>query len=514
MKRGINLIGAFVTVGGWTLLSRVVGLVRDLMLAAYLGTGVVAEAFQAAFALPNLFRRFFAEGAFNLAFVPLYAKKLENADDPDRFASDALSVLAGMLIMLTLVAQLFMPYLVYAQASGFAGTARFDLAVALSRIIFPYVLFISLAAVFSGMLNAHGRFAAAAAAPVLLNVILIGAMILASYAGWDMGKTLAIAVAIAGIAQMGLVWGAIRKLGIRIKFHLPKLTPDLKRLFVIAVPTLLTGGVIQINLLVGRNVASHSEGAFAWLYYADRLYQLPLGVVGIAIGIVLLPELARKLAAKDSVAGQAAFNRALEFSCMLTLPAAVALALVPIPLISVLFERGAFDAADSRATAAALSIYALGLPAFVIQKVLQPLYFAREDTRTPFRYALVAMVVNFVLAVGLSLYWGYLAAAIGTTLSAWVMLVLLWRGTRRMGLAGALDARIRARLPRILISSIAMGGVIFAVQYLLWDALNADGIRYIALLGLICAGAVSYGAVLLLSGGIQKSDLRGFIRRS
>ena len=239
---------------------------------------------------------------------------------------------------------------------GLYADARFDLAVELGRIVFPYVLFISLAALLSGILNARGSFAAAAAAPILLNIVLIGAMVLARYMQWDMGQTLSWAVTIAGIAQLTLVYIAVKNLGIQFKLKLPKLSPDIKRLFILAVPAVLTGGVVQINLLVGRNVASTTEGAFAWLYYADRLYQLPLGVVGIAIGIVLLPNLARNLQAGDTENGQNSFNRALEFSLALTLPAAMALAIVPVPLISVLFERGAFTSADSTATASALMI--------------------------------------------------------------------------------------------------------------------------------------------------------------
>ena len=389
-----GLIRSFLTVGSWTLISRVLGLVRDLFMAAFLGAGAVAEAFQAAFALPNLFRRFFAEGAFNLAFVPLYSKKLENDADHEAFTSNAVSALAGILILLTLVAQLAMPALIYAMASGFSGDERFDLSVAMARIIFPYLLFISLAAVFSGILNARGHFAIAAAAPVVLNIVLIGVMIAAYLANWDFGFALSWGVAVAGVLQMGLVYYGIHRLGVRIHWKLPRLTTDMKRLLVIALPALLTGGVVQINLLVGRQVASYFEGAYAWLYYADRLYQLPLGVVGIAIGVVLLPNLSRALASKDEAQGRDSYNRAIEFAMILTLPAAVALAVVPLPLISVLFERGAFLSSDSQATALALAIYGLGLPAFVGQKIIQPLYFAREDTATPFRIALIAMVIN------------------------------------------------------------------------------------------------------------------------
>jgi len=511
-KRG-KMIKSFVTVGGWTLLSRFAGLFRDLMMAAYLGTGVVAEAFQAAFSLPNLFRRFFAEGAFNLAFVPLYTKKLEAGEDNEAFATQALSTLAGMLILLTLIAQLFMPYLVYAMASGFTADGRFDLAVDLSRIIFPYVLFISLAALFSGILNAHRHFTAAAAAPVLLNIILVATMVLAGQMGWDMGQSLAWGVAIAGVAQMALVYFAVRRMGLKISLRLPSISPDMKKLFMLAIPAIMTGGVVQINLLVGRQVASYFEGAFAWLYYADRLYQLPLGVVGIAIGIVLLPELSRKLQASDDEGGRDAFNRALEFSLLLTIPSAVALAVIPYPLISVMFERGAFTSADSVTTAGALAIYGIGLPAFVLQKVLQPLYFAREDTKTPFKFALIAMLLNVVLAIGLSWSFGFLAAAIGTTLSSWAMVILLWRGSSKMGAAVSIDTRLKSRLPYILAASIGMGCVVWGVQYGLGNTFNIPTIRYGALAVLILSGMLSYAAFLKLFGAVSRKDIKGYIRR-
>ena len=509
-----KLLGAFLTVGGWTMASRILGFVRDLFLAAFLGAGALAEAFQAAFALPNLFRRFFAEGAFNLAFVPIYSKKVQSGEDPEGFSSNALSALAGILILLTLLAQLIMPVLIYMMASGFAGDARFDLSVMLGRIIFPYVLFISLAAVFSGMLNARGHFAVAAAAPVLLNIILIAAMMLSYVSNLDIGQALSWGVLIAGVAQMGLVYWAIHRLGIRIQWRLPVINDDLKRLLKIALPALLTGGVIQINLLIGRQVASHFEGAYAWLYYADRLYQLPLGVVGIAIGIVLLPSLSRALAEADDVAGQNAFNRSMEFALVLTLPCAIALIVIPLPLVSVLFERGAFSFTDSRATAAALAIYGLGLPAFVGQKVVQPLYFAREDTQTPFRYALVAMLVNAVLAIGLSFFVGYLAAAIGTTISAWAMLGLLWWNSRDLGAAAEIDAALARKSWRIFAASLAMGFVLYLFNSFASDYFYTGGLRYIAMALAVGLGGSSYFAFLILFRAMRVTELRSFLKRS
>ncbi|MEL6206618.1 MAG: murein biosynthesis integral membrane protein MurJ, partial [Pseudomonadota bacterium] len=386
--RPIRLLTGFLTVGAWTMLSRVLGFARDIIIAARLGDGPVAEAFVVAFSLPNMFRRFFAEGAFNMAFVPMFSKKLEAGDDAEGFAQDAFSGLATLLIAITLLAQLAMPWLVLAMASGFAADERMALATEFGRICFPYILFISLAALLSGVLNATGRFAAAAAAPVLLNVILISFMATAALAGGDVGRALVWAVPVAGIAQLALVWISAARAGFRIVVRLPVLTPDLRRLAVIAAPAMLAGGVVQVNLLVGRQVASYFEGAIQYLNLADRLYQLPLGVVAIAIGVVLLPDLSRKLEAGDTDGGRAAFNRATEFALLLTLPAALALILIAEPICSVLYGRGAFDADAVARTAQVTAIYGAGLPAFVLQKVLQPLYFARAETRTPFRYAL------------------------------------------------------------------------------------------------------------------------------
>ncbi len=513
MSRTNALLRGFFTVGGWTLISRITGFVRDILIAAFLGAGPVAEAFLIAFSLPNMFRRFFGEGAFNMAFVPMFSKKLEAGDGAGEFARDALSGLAAVLIVFTLLAQLFMPWLVWAMASGFQGDARFDLAVGFGRITFPYILLISLAALASGALNATGRFMAAAAAPVALNVIFIAALLVARRLGWDMGMTLVWAVPTAGVVQFAIVWVAANRAGVRLIPRLPRLTPDLKRLAVIAAPAALAGGVVQINLLVGRQVASFFDGAIAWLNYADRLYQLPLGVVGVAIGVVLLPDLSRKLQSRDTAGAQDALNRATEFSLVLTLPAAVALVVVPLPLISVLFQRGAFDATDAQMTAAALAVYGLGLPAFVLQKVLQPLYFAREDTKSPFRYALVSMVVNAGAAVGLALSIGYLAAAIGTTLAAWVMVLLLWRGSRKFGAAAQIDSRLKGILPKVMAACVVMGGALWWLSWFLSPWFDVAGWRYVALLALVLAGMVIYGSASVALGAYNLRRLRSSMRR-
>jgi putative peptidoglycan lipid II flippase len=508
-----SVIRNTIVLGGWTLLSRGSGLVRDVLMAGYLGTGAAADAFNVAFSLPNMFRRFFAEGAFNQAFVPIYAKKLESGQDAPRFAADAFSGLLAVLLVLVALGTLAMPWLVWAMASGFVGNERFDLAVHYGRIAFVYILFISLVALLSGVMNAHGRFSEAGFVPILMNLLFIAAIGLALWQGWDMGLTLAYTVPVTGVAQLAFTWVAAHRIGFRVRWQWPRWSPDLRHLLVIAGPAVLAGGVVQINLLVGRQVASYTEGAVSWLVYADRLYQLPLGVVGIAVGTVLLPDLARRLRAGDEAGGQASLNRSLEFALALTLPAAVALVVIAHPLTFVLYQRGAFGAADTAATALALAIYGAGLPAFVLQKVWQPLYYAREDTRRPFQFALLAMAVNAALALGLMPLIGFAAAALATTLAAWVMLAQLMLGARGMGAAVALDARSRARLPRIIAAAAIMGGVLYGAALALDPWLYNYIWRYPALAALIALGAASYFGAGAALGAFKLADFRSLRQR-
>ena len=509
----IRLVRGFLTVGVWTLGSRILGLVRDMLIAAWLGAGPVAEAFVVAFSLPNLFRRFFAEGAFNMAFVPMFAKRLEAGDNPHGFARDAFSGLFAILLGLTLVASVAMPWLVLAMASGFAGDERFTLATTYGRIAFSYILFISLAALLSGVLNASGRFAAAAAAPILLNVLFIAALVTGGRMGWDMGLTLAWTVPLAGVAQLALVWVAASRAGFRLLPGRPRLTPEMRRLALLAAPAMLAGGVVQINLLVGRQVASYTDGAVAWLYNADRLYQLPLGVVGIAIGIVLLPDLSRRLRAGDEAGSRHSLSRATEFALALTLPSAVALVVIAIPLIDVLFGRGAYGPDDVAKTALALAIYGLGLPAFVLQKTLQPLFYAREDTRRPFLYALTAMLVNAAIALGLMPFIGFSAAAIATSAAAWFMVLQLWLGSRSMGESVRLDEGLRMRLWRIVLASAVMGGVLWGAQIVLGPFLGMPGWRALALAALVATGSLAYFATGFAIGAFRRADFRSALRR-
>ncbi|SEL86402.1 murein biosynthesis integral membrane protein MurJ [Roseivivax marinus] len=509
----IRLLTGVLTVGVWTLLSRVLGLVREIVILALIGPGPVMDAFVAAFRLPNMFRRFFAEGAFNAAFVPMFSKRLEADDAPLDFGSSALSGLAFVLLIISALAMIFMPALVYATAEGFANDPRFALTVDFGRIVFPYILFISLAALLSGALNAAGRFAAAAAAPVLLNVLVISGMAIAAWLGGNVVLTLVWLIPVAGIAQLILVWVAAERAGLKLRPRRPRWTPEMKNLVRVAVPAALAGGVMQVNLLVGQQVASNFEKAVGWLYAADRLYQLPLGVVGIAVGIVLLPDLSRKLKAGDDAGGRAAFSRAAEISLALTLPSAVALVVIPLPIVAVLFQRGATSMADAAAIAQAVAIYGLGLPAFVLQKVLQPLFFAREDTKTPFRYAVVSMVVNAVLAIGLAPVLGWLAPAIATTVAGWALVALLLIGGRRLGPVARVDDRFRKRAWRIAAASVILGAVLWGTMFALEPLLNAGGMRYVALILLIAIGAAVYGLVGHAIGAFRLGDFREAVSR-
>ncbi|MXN64758.1 murein biosynthesis integral membrane protein MurJ [Stappia sp. GBMRC 2046] len=518
----MSLLKNFATVGGATMTSRVLGFVRDVMIAAFVGTGPVADAFFVAFRLPNLFRRLFAEGAFNSAFVPLFARALEEEgeDGARRFAGEILSALFWTLVVLTAVAEVFMPGLVILLAPGFLeDPEKFDLAVLLSRITFPYLLCMSLVAYLSGILNTFNRFAAAALAPVVLNVVMISVLagigLSGLVPGTMLGAVMAGGVALAGLAQLTLLFFAIRHMGFSIPRFRPRLTKGVKRLWALGVPGLLAGGITQINIAVGTIIASAQAGAVSFLYYADRIYQLPLGVVGIAIGVVLLPDLARQLRSGREDVALHTQNRAMEFALALTLPATVALIAVPTEIISVLFQRGAFDAADTQATTAALIAFALGLPAFVLNKVYSPGFFAREDTKTPMWFAGVGMVVNVAGALALAPFLGHVGIALATSLAGWVNTGLLGITLWRRGHFD-MDAGSRKRLPLLAVASLLMGGVLYGGAALLSGWLSSPQLilRFSALALLVAIGMAAFALFVHLTGAVDlKRYLGGVFKR-
>ena len=512
----MRVVHAAAQVGGLTLISRVLGFVRDVLMAAALGAGPMADAFFVAFKLPNFFRRLFAEGAFNAAFVPLFARRLESEGlaSARRFAEQALSVLLAALLVTTVAAEMFMPALVHILAPGFADDPhKFDLAVLYGRITFPYLLLLSLTALLGGVLNALYRYSAAAAAPIALNLVLIGALVLVVPLGGRPGTVLAAAVFLAGMVQFLCLVFACRRAGLVLRLPKPRLTPDMRRLFALLAPAAGSAGVIQVNLLIGNIIASHQAGAVSYLYYADRLYQLPLGVIGIAVGVVLLPELARRLRGGEEPAALTVQNQAIEFAMLLTLPAAGALAAIALPLVSALFERGAFGPYAVQATAAALSAFACGLPAFVGIKLLSPGFFAREDTATPMKCAGAAVAVNIGASLFLFSRIGHVGIAAATSLAAWVNAGLLAAILHRRGHL-VLDARLKRRLPRLAVSALGMAVALRLISAPLSDILTGPAVSGApALAALVLGGLAAYLGLAQALGAVDLAEMRGLLRR-
>ena len=511
------LLRSIATVGGFTMMSRVLGFARDILIANFLGAGMVADAFFVAFRFPNLFRRLFAEGAFSAAFVPIFSGLLESEgrDKAKAFADEAFSVLAFILLVFVVLMEMAMPWAMYGLAPGFDETpGKMELATELSRIAFPYLFFISLVSLQSGVLNSIGRFAAAAAAPVLLNVTLIAAVLALTPMMESAGHSLAWGVAAAGLVQFAWLVFHCRRDGLPVSFTRPRLSPKVRLLGRRILPVVFGASLYQINLLIGTILASLvSEGAVSYLYYADRVTQLPLGVVGVAVGTALLPTLSRQLKAGQAEAADYSLNRGLEFALLLTLPAAAALLVMAGPVTAVLFERGAFTADDSRATAAALAAFSTGLPAYVLIRVLAPAFFAREDTVTPVRIAAVAMLANVVLNLILMQFYAHVGIALGAALSAWLNAGLLGWFLWRRGFM-TIDQRLRARLPRTVLATALMAAALGAGQWALADQLGGDFLwRAVALAVLVAGGLAVFAAAAFALGAARPDDVKGFLPR-
>lgn len=511
------LLRSIATIGGLTLVSRVFGFIRDILIAAVLGAGPVADAFFVAFKFPNLFRRLFAEGAFAAAFVPIFAGLLETKGPATArfFAEQALSVLLTALVVFVAVMQIAMPFAMYGMAPGFADMPeKFDLAVQFSRITFPYLLFISVVSLIAGVLNSFGRFAAAAATPILLNICLIvAALALAPFTATP-GHALSWGVAAGGVVQFMWIFYNCGKEGIWLRLPRPKITPEVRLLMVRAVPVAIGAGIYQINLLIDTVIASFlPSGSVSYLFYADRVNQLPLGIVGVAVGTALLPLLSRQLKTGQEAGALHSQNRALEFALLLTLPAAAALAVIAGPVISVLFERGAFGAAESHATSAALSAYAIGLPAYVLIKALTPGYFARGDTKTPVKIAALTTLINLLLNLALMGPFLHVGIAIATVVSSWINAGLLAYTLHRRGHL-ALDDRLKSRLPRILLASAGMACVLVLAHLALAPWFAGDPFhRAGALTALVCAGLATFAVLAHVFGAAGLRDLRSLMRR-
>ena len=505
-----------------TLGSRVLGMVRDILLVARIGAGPVGDAWATAQQFPNLFRRIFAEGAFASAFVPTYARTLEaEGEEAARaVAQEALRVLFAATAVLTILAQIFMPWVLLLIHGGQASDVEhYNLAVLLTRITMPYLTFMAMAALLSGVLNSAERFILSAGAPTLLNLCLIPA----AFVSLDpsvTAKAAAVAYFIAGLLQAGVLWWGVS----RQKVHLsligwPRLTPAVKKVLKLAIPGTIAASGTQINIIVSQSLASFEVGAKSWLYAADRLYQLPLGLVGVAVGVAILPRLSRAARNDDQASSQATMDEGIGLAMALTLPAAAALLVAPVFLIEAFFVRGAFLHSDAAQSGGALFHFAWGVPAFVLIKVLAPAFFAREDTKTPMRFALLSVAINTVLGAGL-FFWlnsrgteGFIGLAIATSIAAWVNALLLAttlaaRGWYRPG------PLLVSRTVRALIASGLMSAAVwYMLAHFQWIKDNIVDSRALGAVIVVLAGGVTYGFAALLTGAIRIRDIRQVLRR-
>ena len=577
----MSLLRSMATVSGFTALSRILGFLRDILMGYFLGSSQAADAFFAAFKFPNIFRRIFGEGAFNSAFVPLFSKELTSKGRKEamHFASQTFSILAIILLIITIIAIPLMSWITMVHAPGFnavktfrgdsnnnevsfdikikgskaiyfvienGGTAElknitltnndndtetlldqsdwlsekgkwikkyslsenknftrikgnalinnskggntnlsiyrnhpdtFNLTVTLSKITFIYLLCMALVAHMSGVLNTVKIFGMPAAAPVLLNMTFLAGFLISSIFWGFKGDPVKYAhvaawcVFVAGFLQLGALYFTCFRKGLRIKLCKPKLSPQIKRLFILMGPGVLAAGIQQINLLVGSIIASFREGAISYLYYSERVYQLPLGMIGIGLGVILLPEVTKRLRGGDQMGAITSMNRGIELAMFLTIPASIALIVIPYPIISTLFQHGAFTKEDANLTAYSLAGFALGIPGYVLVKVLQPGYFARENTKTPMLIAGVTVIVNIVFSIILFDSLGHIGIAIATSIAAWINVGLLLFGLRNFWKP---DARLKSRMPKIFIASAVMGLSLWILHQTIKEMFNHD----------------------------------------
>lgn len=519
----MNLLKATGTIGGLTLLSRVLGLVRDSLFARYVGAGFASDAFLVAFRLPNMFRALFAEGAFSSAFIPMFNQKVADPEgkglrDGLDFAEAALAVLLPVLIVMTVLLEVFAWPVTFILSGKFNGVSadQFAYAVQLSRLTIPYLMLISIVSLFGGILNSMNKFWVNAAAPILLNVTLIVALL--GFHSDDpliTARNQAIGVSVSGALQLAWLAWACRKNGVRLRLRRPRLSPEVKRLLKLILPAAAGAGAVQINLVVSTALAASLlvNGSVTYIYMADRLNQLPLGLIGIGLGTVLLPTISRQLGGGDEAAAMDTQNRGMELALLLTLPATMALMLCGEPITAALFGYGKFDAQDTHFTAQALAAFSVGLPSYILVKVLTPGFYARQDTKTPVRFATMSMGVNLIgnliLIVPLQHMGPPLATAIASTVNVW----MLYRTLVKRGHFVA-DARLKRRVWRLALAALAMGGVLWLGQGLVMPYVHGTWtIRLAAMAALVTSGVVVYGLATVILGAFSKDDLKLLLRR-
>ncbi|QIK77662.1 murein biosynthesis integral membrane protein MurJ [Sphingomonas piscis] len=520
----MGLVRSLGSVGGLTLASRILALVRDSLQARYVGAGFVSDAFLVAFRLPNMFRAFFAEGAFSSAFIPMFNRKLAEAKG-DRtpafeFAERSLSVLFAFLTVMTAV-MLIAAWPVTYLLSGFGfheqnpTPEQFSYAVTLSRITIPYLMLICLASLLGGILNSLDRFWVNAAAPILLNIAMVAALLLVHGTPEETARAQAIAIPIGGVLQLGWLYAACRAAGVSLRPRLPRIDADVKKLMVLLLPAALGAGAVQLNLVISTFMSGYllGEGSISAIYYADRVNQLPLGMIGIGLGTILLPTISRLLSSGEEEKAMDTQNRGMELALFLTLPAMVALIVAAEPIVRGLFQYGEFDAEDAVRCSWALAGFSIGLPSYVLVKILTPGFYARHDTRTPVRFATISVGVNIALNLALIPLIGHVGPPLATALSSTVNVAMLYFTLRKRGFFVA-DRQLKRRLPRLALAALLMGATLFAFDRLLDPWLNAGmWMRYLALLVLVGAGVTVYGVACFLTRAFMLADVRLLLNR-
>jgi len=506
----MNLIASTSTFGFFTLISRILGYVRDILIAIFLGTSLFADAFFVAFRLPNTFRRLFAEGTFNAAFIPSYAGALaKDKLEADNFAKNVFNLLFIILLFFVLVAEIFMPQLIFLIAPGFyKDPEKLNLAIELSRITFPFLFFICLASFFGAILNSYNKFAAAAAAPIILNIILIGSLFFSQWINISDVLALSYAVSIAGFLQLIVLFFFVRKnfkpiLSIKIKID-----KQVKFFFRKLLPSIFSSGVTQINILVGTIIASFQASAVSYLYYADRVYQMNLAVAGIAVGTVMLPELSKHVKNNNSEQISNLQNRALELSLFLSVPAAAALVLASEQIITSLFGYGSFNNESVINTAIALTFFAFGVPAFSILKIFSNYFFARNDTKTPFYLSVLSVILNILISISFFNKFGFIIIPIATSISSWINVFLHFYFIRKRNLYN-FDKTFIYKFPRMILSVVVMGIVLYLLLGFFSEKFdyNEDW-KFIYLFIIVIISLISYLLISNFSGAFKLKEIK------
>jgi putative peptidoglycan lipid II flippase len=504
----MNLLKSTGTFSFFTIISRLLGYLRDILIAIFLGTGFLADAFFVAFRIPNTFRRLFSEGTFNAAFVPSYSSVLNNKKKSQDFASSIFNLLILGLFFLVLVIEILMPLFVFLIAPGFEGDyQKMELAVTLTRITFPFLMFISLASFFSAILNSHNKFAIASAAPIIMNIILIGVLLFGKILNDQLVYYLSYAVTVAGILQLVFLYFYVKKYFYpNINFSI-KIDNKVKTFFKKLLPSIFSSGVTQINILIGTIIASFQTSAVSYLYYADRVYQINLAIAGIAIGTVILPQLSKYIQKQNKEKINLIQNKALELSLFLSIPAAMALLIASEEIISSLFGYGSFDELSVKNSAKALFYFAIGLPAFSLIKVFSTFFFARDNTKLPFYISLTSVLLNILISIIFFREIGFIIIPIATTVSSWFNAIFLFIFLKKENLFN-FNLVFIDRFIKILTATILMGIFFNYVIYFFNDKLvYLENLKAIYLIGAVIMGLVFYLLIAILIKAFKKSDI-------